>query len=304
MKRYMLLVLKLGLLLALLVAAATTQDLRKIWELIAGANFYYAALFVIVHAMTAALGSGNLFLLLKPLGRTLAWRRLLFFDLLSLAGSYYTPGGIGGLGGMILLMSKEGVGLKDSAVAVLADKGITLFVALLFGAVYVKIYGGVFEVEGHGLTVMLLITVLGGVVMLTSRWVRQSVAKIVDRLQCYKGHYSLLLTNITITAIIFCLQGLQFYWAFSAAEVRLSDWFLVLLSYGILAIISQLPITFGGAGLSEAAAVLLWAGLGIGSEQAIAIFLLIRVFTFLATLVLGGGASVVWLFERRKAAAV
>jgi len=299
----MLLALKLGVLVALLALAVATQNLGKIWALVSGANFHYLLLFIVVHAATAALGSGNLFLLLHPLGKTLSWPRLFYFDLLSMPGVYYTPGGIGGLGGMMFLMSREGLGLKDSAIVVVVDKTITLIVALLFMAVHLHVYySGGLEVKWYGLAALIFLVAAGAAAMLTSGLVRQSAATIVDRLRCYGGHYRLLSANMIITIAIFGLQGLQFYGAFSAVRIEVTDWLLILSSYGVMAIIGQLPITLGGIGLSEAAAVLLWAGLGMGTEQILAVFLLIRLFTMISTLFLGGGAAVVWLLERRQVA--
>lgn len=300
MKRLLLLVVKLGLLVALLTLAAATQNLREIWALVAGANLVYMLIFFALNVTAVALASSNLFLLLRPLGKSLPWRRLFYFDLLSLAGAYYTPGGVGGLGVVVSMMSREGVGLKDSTVAVLVDKGVTLLVATVFLLVYVLAFqSGGLVVQWHGLAALVFLAAILAVAMLASPWVRQSAAKIIDRARRYSGHYRLFAINILITLGIFGLSALQFFVAFAAVGIEVADWLLILVSYGVLLLINYLPITFGGIGLGEVAAVFLWASLGLASEQILAAFLVVRLFTLVSTLLLGGGAAAYWLFGRR-----
>jgi uncharacterized membrane protein YbhN (UPF0104 family) len=302
MKRYALLALKLGVLAALLALAVVTQNLREIWALISGANLIYLLYFLVLAIAAVALATTNLFLLLRPLGKKLPWLRLFYFDRLSMWGAYYTPGGIGGLGSLVFMMSREGVGLKDSIVAVMADKVVTLIVALLFTAVYLLVYhSGALAVKWYELAALALLAMFGAVAMSVSTWARESARKIFDRLGCYRGQYGLLLANMIITVSIFGLVTTQFIVAFSAVGIEVTDWRLILVSYGILLLINHLPITFGGIGLGEAAAVLLWAGLGITSEQILSAFLLTRVFTLVSTMLLGGEAMIAWSLERRGA---
>ncbi len=301
MKRLFLLIIKLGVLVALLALAVATQNLKEIWTLVAGTNFLYILLFFVLNALSVALASSNLFLLLRPLGKWLPWRRLFYFDLLSLAGAYYTPGGIGGLGTVIFMMNREGVGLKDSTVAVLVDKGVTLLVALFSSAVYMLIYyNSALVVNWYSLAGLVFLAALVAVVMFSTLWIRQSAAKIMGRARCYIGQYRLLIANMIITAGILGLSALQFIVAFAAVGVEVTDWLLIIVSFGVLLLINYLPITFGGIGLGEAAAVFLWASLGIASEQILAVYLVVRLFTLASTLILGGGAVTFWLFERRE----
>lgn len=302
MKRHVLLALKLGVLAALLALAVATQNLTEILALIIGANLIYLLIFFVLFVAIIALASSNLFLLLRPLGKKLPWRRLFYFDRLSLWGAYYTPGGIGGVGTLVSMMSREGVGLKDSIVAVLADKVVTVSVAALFTAVYLLVYqSGALTVNWYGLGALASLAVFGAMAFFASAWVRESVAKIFDRLRCYRGHYRLLATNIIITVAIFALQALAFIVVFSSLGIVVTDWLLILVSLGMLSLINYLPITFGGIGLGEAAAVLLWAGLGLTSEQILAGFVVARISILISTILLGGEAMVAWSLERREA---
>lgn len=301
-RRVVLLVLKLGVLVGMLALAVVTQDLHQIWLLVAGANLYSLLLFIALHAAIVALSSSNLYLLLRPLGKRLRWRRFFYFELLSLVGVYYTPGGIVGLGGVIYMMSRDGVGLKDSTVTVLANKGIMLIAAVLFLAIYLGVYfSGELVVIWYGLVVLVLVTVLGMVAIFASVWARQTVAKIIDRVRCYRGHYLLFTANAVITIGLFALSALQIIGCLSAVGIEVKDYWLIFFSYGALPLINQLPITFGGLGVGEAAAVFLWSELGAPSEQILAAFILMRIFTLVSTMLLSGGAMVAWLLEQRRA---
>lgn len=300
-----LLVVKVCVFAALVGWVIGTQDLNEIWVLVVNASYIYFPLFFVFNALGVALSSFNVFLLLRPLGKRMEWRRVFYFDRLSLVGGHYTPGGVGGLGMMVYLMARDGVGLKDSAVVVFVNKLVTLLVALLFLPVYVFVYhGGNIDIKFHWLLVFGLAAAAIAVAILISTKVRQSVQKIAARLWCYSGQVPLLLGTVVVTVCIFSFASMQFLVAFSAVGVNVDDGLLILVTYGLLLLINYLPITFGGIGLGEAAAVVLWSGLGITSEQILAGYLVMRVFVLLSTLLLGGSALVVWLLERHRHADV
>lgn len=301
MKRIILLAVKVSVLAVLVALAVATQDLREIWTLVAKGDFTFLLPFLVLNIIAVALASTNLFLLLRPLGKELRWRKIFYFDALSLAGSYYTPGGMGGVGVMFYMMRREGVGLKDSTVVLLVDKGITLIVALLFTAAYLGFYyGGGFGIDWPKLAVFGAVVTLAAMTALKLQRVREPLEKIIARIGCYWGQYGVLSANLLITVGIFTLSAAQFIVAFYAIGIEAIDWRMVLASYGVLLLLNYMPITFGGIGLGEASAVFLWSGLGLTSEQIIAVFLLSRMFTLLATMVIGGTAMFAWLYRRQE----
>lgn len=289
--------------LAILVGLAlATQDMGKIAGMIAKANYYYFMPYLLLGTAMVALASTNLFLLLRPLDIDLRWRRLFYFDALSLAGSYYTPGGMGGIGIVVYMMKREGVKLSDSAVVVLMDKVITLAVAVLFSVIYLLAYSRGWPVmRWNWLTILALLSVLGIAVMLSRRKFSPLAQKIKESIRCYARQYSPLLANSVITMGNYCLTTLAIALAFSAAGVTVSmtNLEVILVSCGILGLINMLPISFNGIGVGEMAAVYLWAESGLSSEEILAAFIVWRIFALVTTLLLSGAAIAIWLFERR-----
>ncbi|MBI5937546.1 MAG: flippase-like domain-containing protein [Betaproteobacteria bacterium] len=287
----LLLLVKVGLLAGLILLALATQDVKQIWELVSEVDLRYLPIFILLNLGTVALASSNLYILLRPLGQKLPWKRLFYFDLLSLAGSYYTPGGVGGVATVMYLISREGAGLKDAAVAVFMDKGITLVIALLSLCTYFVFFAHTrADIEWQLIGVIAIFLAGFSLAVFMSGWLRERLLKIIDRMRCYSGHAPVLGMNLAVTLGIFGLSALQYLVAFQALGLRVEEPLLIFISYGVLIIINYLPIAFGGIGLGEVSALFLWSEMGLTSEQILAALLIVRLFTLLATILLVGGA--------------
>lgn len=297
-KKTLLILIKVGILAGLIALAITTQDLHQIWTLISKVDLRYLGAFLLLNVASVAMASSNLFILLRPLGRKTPWRRLFYFDLLSLAGSYYTPGGVGGVATIAYMISKE-AGLKDAAVVVFMDKAITLLVASLLMGVYGVFFAQVPIGIAWGVFGLVLAAMAGLMAaMYLSGWLRERALKTLERARCYWGSMPVLGANLVITLGIFLLSSMQYMAAFRAIGLPVEDPILIFISCGILLIINYLPIAFGGIGLGEVSAVFLWGGMGLTSEQVLSAMLTVRVFAFLATLLLGGGALLVRQYKK------
>lgn len=290
MNKYGIILIKGVVLGLLLVWAILTQDVGKIWASLLEIKASYFAAFFFVNVVAVALASTNIYYLLRPLGGAVPWRRLFYFDVLSLIGAYYTPGGVGGVGTLAFLLNREGVGLKDSTVVLLLDKAITLSVALCSLCLYVALVPGRAEISLEWFALLALALVLGYLVLRKFSRLHLMFVKILQRLWVYHKGLHIVLLNIVLSTMIFLLSVFQFLLMARAMGVEVVNVLLLVVSYGALQIINYLPISFGGVGVGEVAAIYLWQSAGLTSEQVIAIFVVVRVFTLLSTLIMTGVA--------------
>ena len=291
MKKAIYISLKLGLLSLLLLWAVNTQNLNEIQKIIFQFDFFYFLIFFLLFITSAALSSTNLFLLLKPLSYKLSWGYIFRIDLLSLAGAFYTPGGIGGMGILMYMMSNKGVDIKDSGVVVLVDKQITGIVAIIFMTVYLIVYPiNKLLVNWEMIITLIIIAILIVVISFFSKLVRTVFKSIVSRVYLYKDHYPILLTNLILTIGIYSLNVLQYIACFYAIGVPIPDWQLIFFTYSLLLLINYLPISIGGLGVGELTGVVLWTVMGLTSEQILSGFVILRFFAFISTLFLSGTA--------------
>ncbi len=288
MKKASLITLKLGLLIILLILAYKTQDLKEIIYLIKNINIYYFVIFFSLFLITTAMASTNLYLLLKPLDYKLSWKRIFHIDLLSIVGAFYTPGGIGGMGIIVYLMTRSGVNLKDASIVVLIDKQISGCVALFFLMIYVINYPiNDISINWNMLSILIISLVVFGL-SLFSKLVRKVVRGVLTRVNIYKNHVRLLILNVFLTVGIYSVNVFVYIVCFYTVGIVIPDINLIFLTYSIFMLINYLPISIGGIGVGEFTAIILWSSMGLSSEQILAGFIVMRGFALVSSLSLSG----------------
>tara|TARA_Y100000991_G_C21950013_1_gene339321 strand:- start:665 stop:1432 length:768 start_codon:yes stop_codon:yes gene_type:complete len=238
--------------------------------------------------MSTALSSTNLFLLLRPLRHKLPLYRIIHIDLLSLLGAYYTPGGIGGIGIIVYMMSRNGINIKDASIVVLINKIISLFVILFFFTIYLLIYPfSDFDTNWELLFFFIIFLVLMALSFF-SKLVRDLIKSVLIRIYTFKNHYRVILLTVFLTIGVYFLNVLCYITCFYAVGISIPDFHLIFLTYSIFMIINYLPISFGGIGIGEVAAIVLWSTMGLSTEQILSGFIVVRGFTLISSLSLSG----------------
>ena len=301
-RKHLITSLKLGVLLFFLVLAVKTQDFHKIKSSLENIKYHYIGIYLVLYALSVALYSVNYYLLLRAFKYRVSVLKLLYYDLLALAGTYYTPGGLGGMGIMIYMLRKEGVSVKDSTIIVFVDKIITAAVAATLACFAFRALVPI-ELIIKYLYVCLILVALGtislfGLVRLP--WIKNKIHMFWDFSKEHKKAYKLLLLNIFFTLLILSVSTLQHIVAFYVVGVPLDNWALILAFYGVILIVNYLPISIGGIGVAEFIAVFMWGTIGVESEQVLAAFFISRTLVFLCTLILTGSTMFSWIKTRNK----
>ena len=279
----------------------TSLDLDNIWSLIYGVDLRYFFLFAVLNIAAVMLASVNLFLLLREFQQEVSWKKIFYFDLLSLIGSNLTPGGVGGIATLIFKTNQAGVKIKTCIVAVFVDKLLTLFVALIGIATYITQFGQIkFDFNSNVYLTIAACLLIGIMLALSLNRLRSIFLKFIGYFNSYSVSFDILLVNLLCTVIIFFINGMQYLLAFHAVGIDFPSPIKIFLTYGVFLIINYLPITVSGLGLSEVAALYLWTGLGIGMEQVVSALVIVRLFSLVATVILSAGALLLSILIGRK----
>jgi len=288
-----------------LIIALKTQDVRKIISLLRSLDLRYCLISVVLTLIGVTLTSANLHLLLTKVGTRLSWGRIFEIDLFSLLTTYYTPAGSGGLAYFIYALKKHYVPVENSATCFVLDKIITVLLAVLsFGILAVfKLHASYFSLSRTRLASILLLITLGGSVLWAFPALRGLVRSFGCRLMVFKQFPSAIITNVIITTAQFCVNAGHFLVAFRAIHAQAPPFGVLLISYGPLALLGYLPFTISGAGVSDAAAILLWKQPSLSSEEIIAAFMVLRLFLLIGALTLPACLYAGKLVKRRVATA-
>jgi glycosyltransferase 2 family protein len=303
MKRFLMVSLTLIILGCLIYLAIRTQDIGEMIALIRSARKEFYALSCILTIGTVLLTATNLLVLLSRITQAPSWWRIVEVELLSLFGVYYTPAGSGGIAFVTYMLKKEKVPAERSLCSLFVDKLVTVSIALgsfiiltAFGIADRKI---ALDTRRAG---MIIVGILATFALLfTIPSAKRRVHVLMENVACFRNHWDALLINVVITIAVYTLNALQFLVAFAALRVPAPAFSRLLASYGSLALLGYLPFTISGAGVIEAAAVVLWRGSSENSEQIIAVVLMTRVFALTSSLFLPALAYAIrfWRFEPR-----
>jgi uncharacterized membrane protein YbhN (UPF0104 family) len=135
--------------------------------------------------------------------------------------------------------------------------------------------------------------------VLKIQWAQRYIQKIVKSSWCYAREKKIMAMNLFVTLVILSSSAMLYVIGFSAVNIYIDNWLVMIAFYGIIIIVNYLPITLGGIGLGELVSVYLWGHLGILSEKVLAAFVIIRCFALLSTIILSGATALVWLYSKK-----
>ncbi|NIM06084.1 MAG: hypothetical protein GTO55_07270 [Armatimonadetes bacterium] len=302
-------VISAALLIILVRRAGADQILRVSTQV----PLWLILLFIVMQIALPFINGLGLVVLLRAIAdvRTSTTLRFAF---LSRAAGLLAPAQVGELA-IVPLLSRAGVPLGQAAAVAVAYKVVTVgTIGLLAVGGLLRLLGPVWALRAAGLLAALVIIL---VITLAAHRPRQALARLVLRrhaaafsgfattLRAYAGPHHRYTLIGSLTALASLLPGaLLAYLFFSHFQVpvRFLDMLLVL---AILRLVGAFPITFGGIGLRQYVAVLLYEVLLIPGELAATQVLLLLVANYLiamGVLWLLGGASLLETPEEKEAA--
>lgn len=195
-------------------------------------------------------------------------------------GSFLALPGSAGDAVQILLLRRADVPYRHGAGVYLTDKLVTLAVNLAVVAV-----GGAILLRDQvrsGLLALLVAAAAGAALAIyllarrsANRWIQRAVALVDGAVAFARRHPGRMTANAGGTAAKLVLSALAAWLLLRGvgAEISLPE---VLVVHPAAALVAYLPVAFNGVGTVELAAVALYGGLGVASEDTLATYLILR----------------------------
>lgn len=262
---------------------------KNIFKILSSFNFIFIMPLILLYLLSLVLGAVCLKILLNGVKKEISLRCIVKAYLLSSMIGVITPGRIGEFS-LVYFLRKYNIPIGTSAAVSVLDKIITLIILMAF-----SVWGSFIFME-HYITIMILAASITGAMIVWFIFISKTgrnlikiylFRKITDKIKGFSKTLNELakekmhiLYNVVLTVIRWLLHFASFYVTFFAFGVKLPIFSLLLLA--IVALIALIPITFGGLGVKEAAAVYLFKYVGIKPEIVLSVFLFIFVIKYLS----------------------
>jgi uncharacterized membrane protein YbhN (UPF0104 family) len=299
--KYWMLALKVAISAALFAALYHVAGARGTFAMLAAARApeFWTACGLMVIAL--AFNGWRWWVIMKSIAQPISWRAALTATFESVFFQQVAPAGIGGDISRGVRAYDAGVSPRSAFIGVVIDRGVGfLFVAVTI--VVAAAVAGSALTSAHAFGALFLTSsgILGGAVCAVLLgacgsprwlpiWASPAVALLRAFSQCmrspkYLSWVSLLLVCSTVA------NTASFYFCARALDVHIAPWDAAIIVEG-MALVSVLPISVGGWGLREGAAIVLFAPLGIDATHSMAVSVL---FGLVLTL-LGGFGAIIWI---------
>ena len=296
------LLLKVVISLVVLGFVFHTTGIEKTWGELSTANLWYVPVGVLVYLASQGVSAYRWQFLARALGFHLSWKQFYEYYLIGMYFNLFLPGAIGGdVGRMVMLAKNCGRKKREALLTLLAERGVGL-VALMFLTTLIGLLPVATPVPisiRMTLAGMSLVGVIGFIalrLMPVEAWVERfpRLALLVQA-RVYWADGPLLLKSVALSLGVHgCMILIQVLIA-QALGLSVPVLYLALV-YGLVSLISVMPVAFNGLGVREGAYQFLLVKEGIPPETALAFALYWFVISTLTSL-LGG---LVLLRERDK----
>lgn len=273
--------------LVLLVIQVSVQEIIRVMS---SFNVIFILPILALHIAALMLGAMNIQVLLHGISKKIGFSEMLKKYLLSSVIGAITPGRLGEFS-LVYFLKKNNIPIGVSAAIILLDKILTILTLIAFSVWGLFIFFSgqvaleVLAVSIGGLGVMWFICISETGKNLVKRFMLKSLndsfngfSKTLSELVRKKKKY--VIGNIIITIMKWLLHFVLFYITFLAFEVTLPISSLLL--FATVMLIAYIPVTFGGLGLREVAAVYIFKFIGIEPEVVVSVFLLILIVKYLS----------------------
>lgn len=273
--------LKFGLGVGLLLVLFMTIGFKEIYQNLTQINILYIPFLILIWYFVLLIGSINIWILLKPLGKKVVFSKLFQYYLLTWASILVIPGRLGEFS-LVYFLKKEQIEIGEGFAILVLDKLMTIilsFIISLFGIFIFFTADVAFKI----ITLFLLVLAFG-LFFIFNRIGRNLIKKYILRKYAskFKGFYvtlrryirnykKILLLNAIITSLRLIIMSFILYLIFVAFNQPISFVYVIIILC-IMTILALIPITTNGLGIKEVSGVILLSKLGIDSVISTAIF--------------------------------
>jgi uncharacterized protein (TIRG00374 family) len=292
MKKNAIVLLKIIVSFGIFAYIFSKADISHLWETIKGAEPLYFAAAIIVYLLIQSLSAYRWYLLLKPLGMSSSYPKLLSYYFLGMYFSNFLPTAIGGDLVRIYYLNKQTRRLSGATASVFLDRDFGM-AALLFIAITSAAVAGT-KFNGVPLAAAFAIVAIAFIAANLALFYRPSynllhqllsllkLKKVDEKVECllnsfnsYRGHWNLIWA---ITALSLLIQlGCAVVNILNARAIGLQTshgWLDFLVLIPATGLISMVPLSLNGMGWREASYVVLFQAVGAKQTQALTLALL------------------------------
>jgi len=242
--------------------------IQKIIDTIILMNLWYLIPVFITYAVIFYLGAVNIWLLTSKLNKKISFQNIFKYSLLGWAFSNFLPGKIGDFS-LIYFLKKEGMELGETTAIVIINRILTVFTLFVIAIIGFFFF---FDLKTTIYLILIIIVILFVFIFLfISKSGRSFIKKIVLRKLADKFHgffttirfflkkeKKIMALNCGITLMKWIISGVLFYFYFLSFQVSAISVFYIIIITATVIIVSLIPISAGGLGFREGAAVYLY----------------------------------------------
>jgi glycosyltransferase 2 family protein len=291
MKKTAITALKIAVSVGLYAYIFSKIDVGHLWSILKEANIFYFVAGIAIYFLIQGLSAYRWYLLLKPLGLTTPYRKLLSFYLLGMFFNNFMPTGIGGDVFRVYYLNKETRRLSRATASVFFDRDLGM-AALLLGATIISAIDGT-KFRGVALApIFVLIAVafaaanlaifykptynlLHRLLMLfRMREADEKVERLFESVNAFRGKWALVLVTMGLSLVVqygcvainkVCAMALP------APELQRVGWASFLVFIPAIGLISMVPLSVNGMGWREFSYIVLFGSVGATEPQAAAL---------------------------------
>lgn len=269
-------VVKIGVSVGLLAFLLAQTGIEDTLARLSAANLWYIPVGIMIYLLSQAVSTYRWQFLASALDFRLSLRELYDYYLIGMYFSLFLPGSIGGdMGRMYYLAKSCGRKKREALLTLLAERGVGLVALMLLTSLVCllpvtapipdQIRYGLLALSGLGVLGFIALQILP-IERLANRF---SFLNLLVQAQVYWRDFPLLVKSISISVLVHASMITVHYLIADALGVQVPFLYLTAV-YGIVSLVSVLPIFFNGIGMREGAYQFLLMKVGLSAETALA----------------------------------
>ncbi len=272
-------VLKMVISLVLLAFILYISGIEETLEKLSNANLIYLPIGVLVYVVSQVISSYRWQFLAKALGFNLPLKDYLDFYMLGMYFSLFLPGSIGGdVGRIYYLARRTGRKKREALLTLLAERGVGMIgILILTGIISLTPYA-----EPVPLAVRLFLLGLSAVMIIgfillqvlpmkkiSAKFPDNSLIQLLVQSEVYWKDWRILAISIGLSLPVHGAMVLIHWLIAIGLDISVNPVYLVML-YGVVMMLSIIPIFFNGLGIREGGYQFLLAKVGVASSVGLA----------------------------------
>jgi len=274
----------------LLVFFFTRIHFERFLHTLAGADFNYVAIGLIVYLATQLVSALRWAILARPLGFDTRYKDFSLYYLIGMFFNLFAPSTVGGDVTRVYYLARDGdknpgkgwaVSTIPAAVSVFMDRAVGMTVLVWLGAAGLALFPYYAVPSGiRSLTFALsLALVAGGLLLPVLRRLLPDdghpiVVKLRLAMRAYRDHRGVIPQAILLSFVLHLVQAWIHFMMGKALHINIPFSFCLIL-YPLVGTFAAIPISLNGIGLREGGYLFLLGLIGVSTEQGIAFGLLL-----------------------------